>query len=79
MRMIIQAKIFLLSVFLHHISLSLVGYYFHFRHSTELTADRIKFLEEVFRDTLTKDGDKFTLAEFKRIVPSKNVSSIINV
>ena len=47
---------------------------FHFRRNTELTAESIKHLEKVFRENLTKDKAEFTLSEFKRIVPSKNVS-----
>ena len=47
---------------------------FNFRRNTELTAESIKHLEKVFRENLAKDKDEFTLSEFKRIVPSKNVS-----
>ena len=47
---------------------------FFFRRNTELTAESIKHLEKVFRENLAKDKDEFTLSEFKRIVPSKNVS-----
>ena len=36
-------------------------------------------MEKVFRDTLAKDKDEFTLAEFKKLVPSKNVSEKNNV
>ena len=45
-----------------------------FRRNTELTAESIKHLEKVFRENLAKDKDEFTLSEFKKIVPSKNVS-----
>ena len=45
------------------------------RQRTELTAENLKHLEKVFRDTLAKDKDEFTLAEFKKLVPSKNVSA----
>ena len=31
-------------------------------------------MEKVFRNHLAKDNEEFTLAEFKQIVPSKNVS-----
>ena len=48
--------------------------FFLFRRNTELTAESIKHLEKVFRDNLAKDKDEFTLSEFKKIVPSKNVS-----
>jgi hypothetical protein len=46
----------------------------NFRRNTELTAESIKHLEKVFRENLAKDKDEFTLSEFKKIVPSKNVS-----
>ena len=46
----------------------------YFRRNTELTAESIKHLEKVFRENLAKDKDEFTLSEFKKIVPSKNVS-----
>ena len=51
---------------------------FLFRRNTELTAESIKHLEKVFRENLAKDKDEFTLPEFKRIVPSKNVSCTQN-
>ncbi len=44
-----------------------------FRRRTELSAENLKHLEKVFRDNLAKDKEEFTLAEFKKIVPSKNV------
>lgn len=44
------------------------------RNRTELTPENLKHLENVFRDNLAKDKEEFTLAEFKKIVPSKNVS-----
>ena len=47
------------------------------RNRTELTPENLKRLENVFRDNLAKDKDEFTLAEFKKIVPSKNVSLIL--
>ena len=47
----------------------------HFsRHLNELTSENLKHLEKVFADNLAKDKQEFTLAEFKKIVPSKNVS-----
>eukprot|EP00095_Tigriopus_kingsejongensis_P001896 snap_masked-scaffold287_size221780-processed-gene-0.16 protein:Tk01896 transcript:snap_masked-scaffold287_size221780-processed-gene-0.16-mRNA-1 annotation:"nadph oxidase" len=46
------------------------------RQKTELTEDNIKHLEKVFRENLAKDKEEFTLAEFKKIVPSKNVSIV---
>jgi len=39
-----------------------------------LSAENLKHLEKVFRENLAKDKEEFTLAEFKKIVPSKNVS-----
>ena len=45
------------------------------RNRTELTPENLKHLENVFRENLAKDKEEFTLAEFKKIVPSKNVSS----
>ena len=50
------------------------NYLLYFRRNTELTAESIKHLEKVFRENLAKDKDEFTLSEFKKIVPSKNVS-----
>ena len=47
---------------------------FSFRRNKELTAESVKHLEKVFRENLAKDKDEFTLSEFKKIVPSKNVS-----
>ena len=44
------------------------------RNRTGLTAENLKHLEKVFRENLAKDKKEFTLAEFKKIVPSKNVS-----
>ena len=43
------------------------------RNRTELTPENLKHLENVFQDNLAKDKEEFTLAEFKKIVPSKNV------
>ncbi len=48
--------------------------FFNCRNRTGLTAENLKHLEKVFRDNLAKDKQEFTLAEFKKIVPSKNVS-----
>ena len=59
--------------------LSIFIYFSHFRRNTELTAESIKHLEKVFRENLAKDKDEFTLSEFKRIVPSKNVSRSLTV
>ena len=50
--------------------------YFVRRNRTELTPENLKHLENVFRENLAKDKEEFTLAEFKKIVPSKNVSAI---
>ena len=67
-----------------HINWHLLIYYyiifhiFYSRRNTELTAESIKHLEKVFRENLAKDKDEFTLSEFKRIVPSKNVSWLLN-
>ena len=45
-----------------------------FRQRTDLSKENLKHLEKVFRNHLAKDNEEFTLAEFKQIVPSKNVS-----
>ena len=47
---------------------------FYFRQRTDLSKENLKHLEKVFRNHLAKDNEEFTLAEFKQIVPSKNVS-----
>ena len=47
---------------------------FCFRQRTDLSKENLKHLEKVFRNHLAKDNEEFTLAEFKQIVPSKNVS-----
>ena len=47
---------------------------FPFRQRTDLSKENLKHLEKVFRNHLAKDNEEFTLAEFKQIVPSKNVS-----
>ena len=39
-----------------------------------LTEDNIAWLEQVFRENVGKGKEEFTLDEFKKIVPSKNVS-----
>ncbi len=55
----------------------MVNFIFHIsnpRSRSELTPENLKHLENVFRDNLAKDKNEFTLAEFKKIVPSKNVS-----
>ena len=66
-------------VFLRLKNLPLFNCFSHFRRNTELTAESIKHLEKVFRENLAKDKDEFTLSEFKRIVPSKNVSRSLAV
>ena len=48
----------------------------HHRNRTELTPENLKHLENVFRENLAKDKDEFTLYEFKKIVPSKNVNML---
>ncbi len=55
----------------------MINVYFFFLASsnrTGLTSENLKHLEKIFRDNLAKDKQEFTLAEFKKIVPSKNVS-----
>jgi hypothetical protein len=39
-----------------------------------LTEENIAWLEQVFRENVGKGKEEFTLDEFKKIVPSKNVS-----
>ena len=38
-----------------------------------LTRDNIQWLETVFRDNVGEGQTEFTLNQFKKIVPSKNV------
>ena len=45
-----------------------------FRKRGVLTEENIAWLEQVFRENVGKGKEEFTLAEFKKIVPSKNVS-----
>ena len=39
-----------------------------------LNEENIQWLEHVFRENVGKGKEEFTLDEFKKIVPSKNVS-----
>ena len=40
-----------------------------------LTKENIEWLETVFRDNVGQGQAEFTLEQFKKIVPSKNVST----
>ena len=42
-----------------------------------LNEENIAWLEQVFRENVGKGKEEFTLDEFKKIVPSKNVSSFL--
>ena len=67
----------LLTYILVHMLTFLKSQSLHHRNRTELTPENLKHLENVFRENLAKDKDEFTLAEFKKIVPSKNVIHFI--
>ena len=43
------------------------------RQDGALTKENIAWLEKVFRENVGEGQEEFTLTEFKRIVPSKNV------
>ena len=45
-----------------------------FRTRGVLNEENIAWLEQVFRENVGKGKEEFTLDEFKKIVPSKNVS-----
>ena len=40
----------------------------------DLTEDQVKHLEDVFRQNLPANKECLTLTEFKKLMPSKNVS-----
>ena len=42
-----------------------------------LNEENILWLEQVFRENVGKGKEEFTLDEFKKIVPSKNVSTVL--
>ena len=44
------------------------------RQTSQLSKESLEHLESVFRNHLGKGKEEFTIAEFKKIVPSKNVS-----
>ena len=46
-----------------------------FSQDGSLTRENIEWLEKVFRDNVGPGQTEFTLEQFKKIVPSKNVSS----
>ena len=46
-----------------------------FSQDGSLTRENIQWLEQVFRDNVGPGQTEFTLDQFKKIVPSKNVSS----
>ena len=45
------------------------------RQDGALTKENIAWLEQVFRDNVGEGQEEFTLQEFKKIVPSKNVQA----
>ena len=47
---------------------------YNFRQDGALTRENIEWLETVFRDNVGEGQTEFTLNQFKKIVPSKNVS-----
>ena len=42
-----------------------------------MNEENILWLEQVFRENVGKGKEEFTLDEFKKIVPSKNVSTVL--
>ena len=48
-----------------------------FSQDGSLTKENIEWLETVFRDNVGQGQAEFTLEQFKKIVPSKNVSTNI--
>ena len=48
-----------------------------FRKRGVLNEENISWLEQVFRENVGKGKEEFTLDEFKKIVPSKNVSNLL--
>ena len=48
-----------------------------FRTRGVLNEENIAWLEQVFRDNVGPGQTEFTLEQFKKIVPSKNVSSVL--
>lgn len=48
-----------------------------FSQDGSLTKENIEWLEKVFRDNVGQGQTEFTLEQFKKIVPSKNVNSDI--
>ena len=46
----------------------------NFRQDGSLTKENIEWLETVFRENVGEGETEFTLQQFKKIVPSKNVS-----
>ena len=72
--LVIHSKAYIFLTFEVILLLQLHILSFSFRRNKELTAESVKHLEKVFRENLAKDKDEFTLSEFKKIVPSKNVS-----
>ena len=46
----------------------------HIRDTMDLTEDQVKHLEDVFRQNLPANKECLTLTEFKKLMPSKNVS-----
>jgi hypothetical protein len=47
---------------------------FFFRHKEDFSPEQVKTLEEMFKQNLPHNKTELTLQEFKKIMPSKNVS-----
>ena len=47
---------------------------FCFRHKEDFSPEQVRTLEEMFRQNLPHNKTELTLQEFKKIMPSKNVS-----
>jgi hypothetical protein len=45
-----------------------------FRHKEDFSPEQVKTLEEMFKQNLPHNKTELTLQEFKKIMPSKNVS-----
>ena len=52
---------------------------FSLRKRGVLNEENIAWLEQVFRENVGKGKEEFTLDEFKKIVPSRNVSKFLDL
>ena len=50
-----------------------------FRQTGAFSKENLAWLEKVFRDNVGEGKKEFTLQEFKKIVPSKNVNSLTQI